>query len=387
MPQADTNRVRLTILEEDTLGKLPDNPVGQVLRNTAPEFNYDKSTSDSDEIREDTRNAAVIELGGSNAGTINFELSMVTFNKILEGLFGSVFSTAIDLIDTVTVDLETSKYTAAGTPFVNAVVGQWLYFGVFVNAGNNGWKRIITKNVNNKEITVSSDSTLVDEADAANVTIKGQMLRDGTTVKSFGAERSYLDIGVHELIDSVRFNTMGLSAVAKQKVTGSFAFVGRGVAVGTVKTFDSYTAANTNPIVNATHNLGSIMKDEAELSTAIQSIGFEYSRNLDAKDATRNATPISHRFGTQSGTGTIVAYFEDKDLYQVFLDHTEFSFSFALQDADGKRLRITMDSCYITGGGSPNVSGKNQDAIQNLAYMSKYNALYDCQVQVDVINA
>lgn len=386
MAQGDTNRVRTSFVEEDSLGVLPENPAGQKLRAVSPDFGFNKDSSDSDELRDDTRNAEVVDLGGQSAGTLGFEFSMVTFNKILEGLLGSTFSTPIDTTDTFTVTAAQKKIVAVGTPFTNAVKGQWLYFNAFDNSKNNGWKRIITK-TSDSEIIVH-DANLVDEAGATNVSVKGSMLRDGTTVKTYGIERSYLDLGVHELFEGARWNSWALNGVAKQKVTGNFGFVGLGVNADLDNAhFDSYADANTNPIVNAAFNLGSIMKDNVELTTAIQSIGLEYSRNLDAKNATRNAVPIGHRFGTQSGTGSLVAFFEDKALYQLFLNHTEFSLSHAYQDSNGKRIRITTDSTYFTSGGSPGVPGKNQDVLQNLSYMSKHNEAYNCQIQIDVVDS
>ena len=54
MSQADSNRVRYSIVEEVSPQTLPGSPTGIIYRNTSPEFSLNKDTVSSDEIRSDT---------------------------------------------------------------------------------------------------------------------------------------------------------------------------------------------------------------------------------------------------------------------------------------------------------------------------------------------
>jgi len=392
MPQAETNRYELRIKEETAPG-VPATGAPDTVRNTGSDLKYDKSTTPSDEIRSDTQNADVMEVGGNSGGSINVELSMGTYDTFFEALLGSIFSTKlVGAVSTLTVTKATRRIQSSGTAFANAVVGQWVFVaGMVASSGiNNGWWRIDTITDNSDITVLDPDGKLVDEVGSGDETVKGSVLRDGTTVKEYSIEKAYLDLSpvLYEHFKAQRFDSMSISAASQSKVTMSFNTVGRGVAVSNSGTAFSAnpSAAGTNPVVNATHNLGSVMIDGSELTTAIQSISAEYSRNLDAKNAVKNLAPIGYRFGTQSLTGSIVAYFEDLAQYNKFLNHTELGVSYAFQDSSGRRIRFTYDSVYFTSGGSPATSGKNQDALQTLGFEAKRNSTYGCQIQIDVVD-
>lgn len=385
MSQADSNRVRYSIVEEVSPSVLPGSPTGNVFRNTSPEFALNKDTVTSDEIRSDTRNADVIEVGAKSEGTLGYELSMASFNSLIEAVVGSTFSTPVDNTDTISVTAGTGAYAGTSSPFAGLVVGQWVYFSGFSNAGNNGWKRILTK-TDDDNITVATTG-LVDEVGDADENVKGSMLRDGTNIKTFSVERSYLDINFHELFQGQRVGSWSVDASAGAIVSGSFGFMGEDLQTSDSASFmtGGFNAAGANPVVNATNNLGDISINGSALTTAIKSINMNYDRSLAEKQATRNRVPIGYRLGTMQGSGSVSAYFEDGTLYDRFLNHEYFQLSFAFEDPSGRRLRISFDRVVFSSGGSPSVPGKDQDVMQNLDWESMHSDTYDCQIQVDYI--
>ncbi len=384
MSQADSNRVRYSIVEEVSPQTLPGSPTGIIYRNTSPEFSLNKDTVSSDEIRSDTRQADVIEVGAKSEGTLGFELSMSSFNPLIEAVMGGTFSTAVDEVDTLTVTASTGEYAGTANPFANIVVGQWVYFSGFSNSGNNGWKRVLTKTDNN---TITTGVTgLVDETGTGDENVKGSMLRDGTNVKTFSVERSYLDVGFHELFKGQRVGSWSVDASAGAIVSGSFGFMGQDMSTSSSSFMTGgHTAANSNPVVNATSNIGDISIDGVSLSTAIKSINFNYDRSLGEKQAVSNRVPIGYRLGTMTGSGSLAAYFEDGTLYSKFLNHDYFQLSFSFEDPSGRRLRISFDKVVFSSGGSPSVPGKDQDVMQNLDWESMHSDTYNCQVQIDYI--
>ena len=72
---ADSNRLRLAYVEETSLGTTPNSPAMRAIRATGESLNHDIQTTESKEIRSDRQTADLMQVGASNSGGLNFELS------------------------------------------------------------------------------------------------------------------------------------------------------------------------------------------------------------------------------------------------------------------------------------------------------------------------
>lgn len=224
---SDTNRVRLALIRETTLGALPGSPRMRIMRMTGESLAYKPQFISSDEIRSDRMNADPIKVNEQNAGGINFELTYPNDNGPLEELFASSLFNAWTKTNSRdndgTADSIITAVTAAGgvitvTAGAAFVVGQLVRNTGYGQAANNGLFRCTTGSA-----TVPAFITqgLVDEAApaaAARMKVVGfQGVASDITATSTGLHSTLLD-----------FTTLGLSVgqwiKPSSNVGGGFGF-------------------------------------------------------------------------------------------------------------------------------------------------------------------
>jgi hypothetical protein len=170
MAASDTNRVRLTSVEEVTLGTTPDTPRMRRARMTGEGLQFQPAFTQSAEIRDDRMNADPSKTNETNQGPINGELSypvdLSPFSAWLKSLFFNpwVNTPSRDndgVADSVItgVAAEDGVITVlTGAPFV---VGHLVRASGFTNAGNNGLQAITTGSAT---VPAVGDGILTDEA-------------------------------------------------------------------------------------------------------------------------------------------------------------------------------------------------------------------------------
>jgi hypothetical protein len=377
MAIADSNRGRLAFIAESTFGTTPATPTMQILRVTQTDFGAKKDTTVSNEIRADRMVAGMMEVGATAAGTFDFELSLGgSFDALIEAAVCGTFSTAVTGSPAVTAG---NVFTLTGIG-ANAVVGQYLYAQGFTNAANNGWHLVTAVTAN--AITVATTLTV---ESAGTATVKGKRVRNGTTARSFVLEEGFTDIGQFFLYNGQRVGSFSMDGSAGQIVTGKIGFQ------GTKGTFNSTTAANTLTAattvlpVNATTNFGKIQEGAslADLATGVQGFNMSLDNTLRNQMAAGSKFPYGIGYGRQQITGTLNAYFENTNLYTKFLNHTATGLAFSFVDTAGNGMRVTLPRVYFSSS-NPNVSGVDQDVMEQLQWTAISDATGLYQIQVDI---
>ena len=205
------------------------------------------------------------------------------------------------------------------------------------------------------------------------------ILKNGTTKKTLTLEKIF-ETGAtdqYHRIKGVQVDSMTLALQAQKNIAVNFSTLGM--------SFDSsqaalagatYTAANENPVMTASNSVGSLGIDGAA-GADLLSINLTISNSLrhQPKITTEDNKGIGS--GLFEVTGTLQAYFENEDLYELYLDATESDLSFHVGGVSSKKYLFEMDNIKFTGGSV--VSGGNgQDVIANMeftAYLSVDNTL------------
>jgi len=208
MSKATSNRTGLHYVSESTIGTIPTSPALIELRYTGEGLNFDIDKAVSEEIRSDRQTTDLVNVSQTSGGNIDIELSFDEYDPFFEaGLFGD-FTTTIGIAAATTISTDADGILDSGSGLGNAVVGQWVKCQGFTDADLNIVYRVVT--ASSAEITVLPAPASVESAGAA-VTITGQMLRNGTTVKSFTIQKRFNDTTAVEYQNFTGMHVNGLS--------------------------------------------------------------------------------------------------------------------------------------------------------------------------------
>lgn len=378
---ADTNRGRIAIVPEASFGVTPTDPVFQIMRLVNSGLQYTKNTTESNELDSSRMLTDIVEVGASSSGNLDFELSAGSYDQLIEAVLGGTRSTAISVAAT-TASIASSVLTATGE-FANAEVGQWLLLQGWAEPENNGWKQITSVSGAPNAVTVSG---VVDEADTASGTVKGQTMINGVTKRSFSIEESYLDVSQFRLFQGMRPSSMNLSISAGSILTGAFNFMGTTSEVASSATWlgsGSRTAANTNPVLNATANVGDIIVDGSVSTACFQSIDLSIDNSLREVSCLGNKFPGAINYGRQMVSGSFTKLFVDWTTYQKMLDHDDLTLSFGAYNSNGgihiylPRVKLGSDAVNLSGG-------NDSDVQENVDFSAIKSSDGTHQIRIDI---
>jgi len=387
---ADSNRVRLSYVKEVTFGTEVVNPAMQILRLTSSDFAANKQTAVSDELRFDRQTGDLIEVAFDSGGTLNIEMSLGgTYDDLIEAAMANPFSAELPLTPTTLGIVAgtpagggTITDSVAGAHFTNAVLGQWILLAGFAtNADNNNWFKV-NGLTSVDEITVADPhGLLVTESGDADETARGKSITNGIIKSSLQVEQAFTDIEAYQLFSGQRVGTWAMNVESGAILTGSFGFQGTSVDTDDVGTdgtpgddpkwlgSGSYLPATTSSVLNATSNVGLIVKDGVQLSTAVQSLDVELDNALRNQQAIGNKFPIGIGYGRVTISGTVSAYFEDMSLYNDMLNHNSVSMEFSFIDAAGNSMHLEFPRVKFASSG-PSAPGIDQDVIEDIEWQA-----------------
>jgi len=301
-----------------------------------------------------------------------------------EGVSGDITATANGLGSTML------NFTTLGL-----AVGQWIKIGgsaageKFATAALNGWARIIAiaataLTLDNKP---SGWTTDVGTGKTINVWF-GDRIKNGVSDFGLTLERGFLDQQTPTYVAQrgMTVNRLQLTLTNKQKITGSFDFLGMGGGESTTALDASPDAAPDNanyPIMSASADVGRIAENGATVTTPnwVRELSLSLNNNLRAIEAVGEIAPVDIGSGECAVEVTATTYFGSDTLYAKLLAGT----------ATNINSRITKGTQAIVLGlprltameGTPNAGGKNQDVMLPLKLMASYDSLTAAQVLID----
>lgn len=108
---ASSNRTALRLVKEVVFGTTPATPALKEIRYTGESLNFNQTKVTSNEIRSDRNTSDLIPVGADASGDINFELSIGSFDDLIEGAFASTFSVPALNLSTIKNGVVLSSYT------------------------------------------------------------------------------------------------------------------------------------------------------------------------------------------------------------------------------------------------------------------------------------
>lgn len=241
--------------------------------------------------------------------------------------------------------------------------------------------------------TFTTVETLSTDANAGSktVVIKGAHLRNPGTVanitkQSYTIETGFTDVAKYFYQRGMRVGSFDMNVAAGAIVTGNFGFSGRDTTNGTASVIGNspYSALPTTAteVLNATANVGAVLKNGSALSTAIKSITLKGESKLREQEAVGNKFPAGIAYGRFTLTGKIEAYFNDLSFYNNFLNHDTISIAFTFEDRDHMFYQFTIPAAKIKS--DPIAPGKiDEDIMEDLEYEAQRDATLNTQFMVD----
>lgn len=378
---SDTSRVNLSYLVETTWGQVPAAALTD-LRFTSERLKQATNTTRSREIRSDRQIPDIIRTRIEAQGGFDFEMSYGAFDDLIAGAMMGDWSTAVNIsgTDISSVSADNSYNSTTTDLSVNVNVGQWMLVAGFANTANNGYARV--SSVTSNKIVVTG-LTLVNEAAGNSITIKGSMIRNGTTKTSFTLEKEFTDIGEFVSYSGMRVSTFGITVSPENIVTGSFAFLGKsalpaGATVGT----GANVAAPSNDVMNAIDNVTGIREAAAATSEDVTEIAFDLDNNLRGRPAVGVLGNTEIGIGTVGISGSFNVYFASRAIHEKYTNFTASDLSFRMADGAGNAYVVTLPSIKFTDS-DVLAGGQDRDVLVNMSFEARRDPASDAMIQFD----
>lgn len=252
--------------------------------------------------------------------------------------------------------------------------------------------RTIASLPNDDTIVVAETLTADANGGGLTVVVKGSHVRNPGTIgeitkQSISAETSFTDVNKNMLHDGLRVGTFELSVAPGEIVTCNFNFTGRRtqplpgstqLGAGPYVVLDS----NATQPLNATANVGQLLKDGVALTTAVMSINLSGDASLREQRAIGEKFPAGIGYGRFSLTGSLTAYFQNFDQYNAFINHTTASLSFGFEDADHNRLFFTVPALKFTAN-PVQPEGIDTDVKEPIEFMAQRDPVLNTMLMLD----
>lgn len=406
----DASNVRLAIAEETTFGVVPGANTFSFLRFSNDNLRHAQDTNESDEIDPLRQPPGFLRVSRSAAGGFTSEDSLIApaeisggtqngFDLPIEGAMQSDWSAVVAFTNrsiNITVpgtggaafDLDD---VGAGGAFSDIVVGQWVRCSGFP-VNDDVYAHVLTKNSSSEiycegiridPATGIVTSVTTTESGETTISVRGSMIRIGTTRKSYSIEKQFDDITRFSMGTGLVVGTWDWGVSAQQTVRHTFGFLGRRLASDTTTGISGSTQAKWNtPRLTAPFDV--IAKLEASFNAPATHRISEINHRLDNRIRTdfevgSDAPEVG--LGTPSLTGNFNVFMDDITLQQKLEDNTLSKLGYLLSDGTRYRL-VTFPAARYTSGGS-DAAGRDQPVVQQLAFAAEPDTTDGVAMQLD----
>lgn len=386
---SDSSRVQLAYGKEVSWGVIPALAFTEA-RMTGEGLNFNIANIVSNEIRSDRQITDLVQVDAEAAGPVNVELSYGAYDDWLEaGLFSTTWSTAVAVSETDidAVASDNSYNTTAGDFVADGVTaGMWILAAGFTDPANNGYKQVIS--VTTTKIVVGGP-TLVDEAVGTRTFANSGQIRNGTTETSFTIEKFFSDKTQYFTFAGCVVSSLQLNLNVQEILTGTFEWLGKDMVRGVATAgTGAYGAAATGEVMNAVGNVASLRENGAEIAapTFIRSATVNLSNNLRGIKAIANLGNVDIGVGRGQVTGTLQVYFEDGTFIDRYINSTETSLDFRVEDTAGNAYIVTLPRMKFIS--QEVVAGAiDQDVVVDMEYQAIREPTNDYTIQIDRFTA
>ena len=326
--------------KEATWGQLAGATGGKQLRRVTADFNLQKETYESNEIRTDRQTADFRHGVRSATGNLSGELSPKTYSDFMAAVVARDF-TAVTALSGLSVTIAASGDLYTVTRSAGSFITDGIKVGNVVRltgAGlntNNSNKNLLVVSMTATVLTVKvlNGTPMVAEGPTASVgvSVPGKQTyvpKTGHTDDSFTVEQWFGDIAQSEVYTGMKVGSMAVSLPATGLTTVEFSFTGKDLTQkGTTQYFTSPTAQGTEGIFAAVNGA---MVVNGQVVGLVTSADFTIERALENATAVGSNSIAEVFTGRITATGNLSVYFQDAGFRNYFDNETPVSIVMAL---------------------------------------------------------
>lgn len=378
MAEAETSDARIAYTKETGSYGVNPGTGAKYLRITSESLKEEQQRTSSEEVTGDRNPRENIRTGENAAGGVNFELSPNNFDDMFEGAAMATLPAAPALISSSIQAIASSQTFVAASGLAGVLKGQWFRTAGFTSPLNNGIFRAAADSTATI-ITAETGSGLVDEASAAGRKIQfSQLLRPGSTRKSFTLERQWTDINVFEPFPGMVIESLDLTIAKEAKITGAIKFMGKGGAAASVTTtMGTIAAAGIEHIDAAIDTLRNVRQGSFVTDTTFRTtdISFSLSNKTRMKKDAASLTPFDVGLGVIECTGKWKVFLASKTLIDTFRNNANTSLSFRIIGLTAllPDYVFTFPQIRITDLNDP-ITGNSDDGFLDLSWTAETDA-------------
>lgn len=209
------------------------------------------------------------------------------------------------------------------------------------------------------------------------------ILKIGTTLKSFSIEDALTDIGQYRLFSGCTISSMAVSIKPNQMVNTTFSFVGKDLTTSTTSVDPVKTSYSSNEPFDAYAHVMKIA-DAGDTLTSIATItgiDFTINNNVNPTFVLGSATTPQLEYGRATVEGTLTAYVEDMTLFNRFLNETPTAIEVPLDDPTGlSTYTFLFPRCKLNTG-EISLEGEASRTI-NISFEALYDATEGTNVKL-----
>lgn len=340
-------------------GTLPVAPTGaKTIRRVTANFNLNKETYQSDEIRTDYQMSDYRHGVRSVEGSISGELSPSSYADFIASALAREFTAGVS---TSTVEVDSDPVA----PHFTRTVGSWLtdgykvgdivrFSGFTAPANDDKNYLIIALTATDMSVVALDGSDIVAElavtVDVAVTGSKTYVPKTGHTSDDYVFEEFYSDISQSEVFTGNKVNSLSMSLPATGMSTIEIGFMGKDRELtGTAQYFTSPTAQTDTGIFAAVN--GALVVNGVPIAL-VTSISLNINRNLSMEPVVGSNTHPDIFDGRCIVDGEFSYLFYDGDLRDYFDDETEVSLVVALttdNSPDADAISIVLPRIKVNG--------------------------------------
>jgi hypothetical protein len=199
------------------------------------------------------------------------------------------------------------------------------------------------------------------------------VLKQGTTVPTFGIEKGFTDIGQYIEYVGCAVNTLAISISTDAIITGTLGIIGAGVANEPAYTSNPAVSSPTDPTYTEPFVSfdGEVSLGGDDACGLITGIDFTIDNGITANYTICTPEAASLTPDRFNVTGTLTMLFEDVEELNKFVDEDSSTLKITLTDDVGNELEFNFPKIKYTGG-DVSVSGGGVIPIS-----LPFQALYD----------
>jgi hypothetical protein len=206
-------------------------------------------------------------------------------------------------------------------------------------------------------------------------TFAANVLKNGTTRKTLTFEKTF-ETGAIDAYLRFRgsiINGMSLNFEAGQIVTGAFDILGLGGSAGaSALSGATYTAATTTAVMNAADGFAALNMGGSSPTPCVQAVTLAITNNLRPQRCLGAVDLHGIGTGRFEVTGSVRAFFENLDLYNLYLNGTASAMTWTVGNTAGQRYNFNMPNIKFETGNIL-TPGNDQDVVAELTYRGLFD--------------